>query len=98
MESYNGKTNHVWKSSNISDKPLKDEMLRVGNAMKEKKKEEKLKKKEKTLMLAAYIKEWSKQKDDLELEDHKVSFIHHYEDYWYFLCKSFNLFYSLYLN
>lgn len=52
--------------------PLKDEMKRLGDQMKQKKLEEKQKKKEKSIKLAAFVKEWSKQKDDLELEDHKV--------------------------
>lgn len=29
-------------------------------------------KRERSLMFAAYMKEWNKTKDDLELEDHKV--------------------------
>lgn len=47
-------------------------MRRAEDQMRQRKEEEKAKKKEKTARLQAYLKEWQKVKDDLELEDHKV--------------------------
>lgn len=51
---------------------LAEKMRRAEDQMRQRKEEEKAKKKEKTARLQAYLKEWQKVKDDLDLEDHKV--------------------------
>lgn len=52
---------------------MAEKMRKAEDLMRQRKEEERLKKKEKTARLQAYMKEWQKVKDDLELEDHKVS-------------------------
>lgn len=47
-------------------------MRRAEEQLRQRKEEEKAKKKEKTARVMAYLKDWQKVKDDLELEDHKV--------------------------
>lgn len=47
-------------------------MRRAEEEMRQRKEEEKARKKEKTAKIQAYMKEWQKVKDDLQLEDHKV--------------------------
>ncbi|XP_047512305.1 bromodomain adjacent to zinc finger domain protein 1A isoform X6 [Pieris napi] len=47
-------------------------MRRAEEQLRQRKEDEKAKKKEKTARVMAYMKEWQKVKDDLELEDHKV--------------------------
>ncbi|XP_028157574.1 bromodomain adjacent to zinc finger domain protein 1A, partial [Ostrinia furnacalis] len=54
-----------------SAQELAEKMRRAEDQMRQRKEEEKAKKKEKTARLQAYLKEWQKVKDDLELEDHK---------------------------
>ncbi|XP_037293996.1 bromodomain adjacent to zinc finger domain protein 1A isoform X2 [Manduca sexta] len=55
-----------------SAQELAEKMRRAEDQMRQRKEEEKAKKKEKTARLQAYLKEWQKVKDDLDLEDHKV--------------------------
>ncbi|KAJ0173447.1 hypothetical protein K1T71_010596 [Dendrolimus kikuchii] len=55
-----------------SAQELAEKMRRAEDQMRQRKEEEKAKKKEKTARLFAYLKEWQKPKDDLELEDHKI--------------------------
>ncbi|XP_049878091.1 bromodomain adjacent to zinc finger domain protein 1A isoform X2 [Pectinophora gossypiella] len=55
-----------------SAQELAEKMRRAEDQMRQRKEEEKAKKKEKHARLQAYLKEWQKVKDDLELEDHKV--------------------------
>ncbi|XP_059047927.1 bromodomain adjacent to zinc finger domain protein 1A [Achroia grisella] len=55
-----------------SAQELAEKMRRAEDQMRQRKEEEKAKKKEKTARLQAYLKEWQKVKDDLELEDHKI--------------------------
>lgn len=61
FNSPNNKTNNNQKNLNDSyfNGTIKNRMIKRS-------------KKEKRLMFAAYMKEWNKTKDDLELEDHKV--------------------------
>lgn len=56
-----------------SAQELAEKMRRAEDQMRQRKEEEKAKKKEKHARLQAYLKEWQKVKDDLDLEDHKVS-------------------------
>lgn len=55
-----------------SAQELAEKMRRAEDQMRQRKEEEKAKKKEKNARLQAYLKEWQKVKDDLDLEDHKV--------------------------
>nr|XP_037876402.1 bromodomain adjacent to zinc finger domain protein 1A isoform X2 [Bombyx mori] len=55
-----------------SAQELAEKMRRAEDQMRQRKEEEKAKKKEKNARLQAYLKEWQKVKDDLELEDHKM--------------------------
>ncbi|GBP32377.1 Bromodomain adjacent to zinc finger domain protein 1A [Eumeta japonica] len=60
---------HAAKASAME---LVERMRRAEDQLKQRKLEEKEKKKEKNARLQAYLKEWQKVKDDLDLEDHKV--------------------------
>lgn len=62
------------EASKKNAEALADQLRRAGELMRLKKIEEKEKKKEKTAKLQAYLKEWQRVKDDLELEDHKVKY------------------------
>ncbi|XP_053613596.1 bromodomain adjacent to zinc finger domain protein 1A isoform X2 [Plodia interpunctella] len=55
-----------------SAQELAEKMRRAEDQMRQRKEEEKAKKKEKNARLQAYLKEWQKIKEDLDLEDHKV--------------------------
>ncbi|KAL4713092.1 hypothetical protein ACJJTC_001146, partial [Scirpophaga incertulas] len=55
-----------------SAQDLAEKMRRAEDQMRQRKEEEKAKKKEKNARLQAYLKEWQKVKEDLDLEDHKV--------------------------
>ncbi|XP_060805149.1 bromodomain adjacent to zinc finger domain protein 1A isoform X2 [Amyelois transitella] len=55
-----------------SAQELAEKMRRAEDQMRQRREEEKAKKKEKTARLNAYLKEWQKVKDDLDLEDHKI--------------------------
>lgn len=57
---------------------LAEKMRRAEEQLRQRKEEEKAKKKEKTARVMAYMKEWQKVKDDLELEDHKVIYFNYY--------------------
>lgn len=56
-----------------SAQEMAEKMRKAEDLMRQRKEEERLRKKEKTARLQAYMKEWQKVKDDIELEDHKVS-------------------------
>ncbi|XP_050663982.1 bromodomain adjacent to zinc finger domain protein 1A [Leptidea sinapis] len=51
---------------------LADKMRQAEEQLRQRKEEEKARKREKEAQVLAYMKEWQKVKDDLELEDHKI--------------------------
>ncbi|CAG4956953.1 unnamed protein product [Colias eurytheme] len=66
------KTKTINPEAKKNAQDLADKMRRAEEQLRLRKEEEKAKKKEKTARVMAYMKEWQKVKDDLELEDHKV--------------------------